>query len=242
MVKDLREKTGAGMMDCKKALAESAGDFAKAEEWLRKKGISKAASKGSRIAAEGLLGYLVHRRAGGAGRGELRDRLRRAQPRLHEADEGLRRARGQAQPGRRGGAARAELGEGRQQEGERRADRRGGEDRREHHRSPLQPLRARLEGGAGRLPPRRHPQGRAGGDRRRQQPRRGQPGEGAGDAGRWRPSRSTSRATRCRPRCWRRRTRTTRRSCASSARSPPRTGRATRACSARRRQTRFTSR
>ena len=57
MVKDLRERTGAGMMDCKRALTESAGDFAKAEEWLRKKGISKAASKGARIAAEGLLGY-----------------------------------------------------------------------------------------------------------------------------------------------------------------------------------------
>ncbi len=59
MVKDLREKTGAGMMDCKRALTESAGDFGKAEEWLRKKGISKAASKGARIAAEGLLGYLL---------------------------------------------------------------------------------------------------------------------------------------------------------------------------------------
>jgi elongation factor Ts len=56
MVKDLREKTGAGMMDCKKALSESGGDFAKAEEWLRKKGISRAASKGARVAAEGLVG------------------------------------------------------------------------------------------------------------------------------------------------------------------------------------------
>lgn len=56
MVKELREKTGAGMMDCKKALTESGGDFVKAEEWLRKKGISKAASKGSRVAAEGLVG------------------------------------------------------------------------------------------------------------------------------------------------------------------------------------------
>jgi elongation factor Ts len=56
MVKELREKTGAGMMDCKKALTESAGDFDKAEDWLRKKGISRAASKGGRIAAEGLIG------------------------------------------------------------------------------------------------------------------------------------------------------------------------------------------
>lgn len=59
MVKELREKTGAGMMDCKKALTESGGDFTRAEEWLRKKGISKAASKGSRVAAEGLVGVEV---------------------------------------------------------------------------------------------------------------------------------------------------------------------------------------
>src|SRR6266849_3794721 len=60
MVKELREKTGAGMMDCKKALAESEGDFAKAEEYLRKKGISGAAKKQGRIAAEGLVGTYVH--------------------------------------------------------------------------------------------------------------------------------------------------------------------------------------
>ncbi|MBL8918098.1 MAG: elongation factor Ts [Myxococcaceae bacterium] len=59
MVRELREKTGAGMMDCKKALSESGGDFTKAEEWLRKKGISKAASKGARVAAEGLVGIEV---------------------------------------------------------------------------------------------------------------------------------------------------------------------------------------
>ena len=60
MVKELREKTGAGMMDCKKALAETGGDFAKAEEWLRKKGIAKAGSKESRVAAEGVIGTYVH--------------------------------------------------------------------------------------------------------------------------------------------------------------------------------------
>lgn len=59
LVKTLREKTGAGMMDCKKALTEASGDFTKAEEWLRKKGISKAASKGARVAAEGLVGLEV---------------------------------------------------------------------------------------------------------------------------------------------------------------------------------------
>jgi elongation factor Ts len=60
MVKELREKTGAGMMDCKKALSESGGDFTKAEEWLRKKGIAKAGSKEGRVAAEGLIGTYVH--------------------------------------------------------------------------------------------------------------------------------------------------------------------------------------
>src|SRR5215831_13041998 len=60
MVKELREKTGAGMMDCKKALAESSGDFAKAEEYLRKKGISGAAKKQGRTAAEGLVGSYIH--------------------------------------------------------------------------------------------------------------------------------------------------------------------------------------
>jgi len=60
MVKELREKTGAGMMDCKKALNETGGDFAKAEEWLRKKGIAKAGSKEGRVAAEGIIGTYVH--------------------------------------------------------------------------------------------------------------------------------------------------------------------------------------
>ena len=60
MVKELREKTGAGMMDCKKALAESGGDYAKAEEWLRKKGIAKAAGKEGRVAAEGVIGTYIH--------------------------------------------------------------------------------------------------------------------------------------------------------------------------------------
>ncbi len=60
MVKDLREKTGAGMMDCKKALSEAGGDFTKAEEWLRKKGITRAEGKSSRVAAEGMVGTYVH--------------------------------------------------------------------------------------------------------------------------------------------------------------------------------------
>ncbi|HET8723050.1 MAG TPA: translation elongation factor Ts [Anaeromyxobacteraceae bacterium] len=59
-VKELREKTGAGMMDCKKALAESGGDFAKAEEFLRKKGLASAAKKAGRAATEGAVGQYVH--------------------------------------------------------------------------------------------------------------------------------------------------------------------------------------
>ena len=56
LVKELREKTGAGMMDCKKALGEVAGDLEKAIDWLRTKGLSAAAKKAGRVAAEGLVG------------------------------------------------------------------------------------------------------------------------------------------------------------------------------------------
>nr|WP_294521585.1 translation elongation factor Ts [uncultured Rhodopila sp.] len=56
LVKDLREKTGAGMMDCKKALTENDGDIEQAVDWLRKKGLAAAAKKSGRIAAEGLVG------------------------------------------------------------------------------------------------------------------------------------------------------------------------------------------
>lgn len=60
MVKDLREKTGAGMMDCKNALNETEDDIEAAIDWLRKKGLSKAAKKSGRIAAEGLVAVAVH--------------------------------------------------------------------------------------------------------------------------------------------------------------------------------------
>ena len=59
MVKDLREKTGAGMMDCKTALGETSGDMEAAVDWLRKKGLSKAAKKAGRVAAEGLIGLML---------------------------------------------------------------------------------------------------------------------------------------------------------------------------------------
>jgi len=64
MVKDLRDKTGAGMMDCKAALGESNGDLETAIDWLRKKGLAKAAKKAGRVAAEGLIGVAVGGDAG----------------------------------------------------------------------------------------------------------------------------------------------------------------------------------
>jgi elongation factor Ts len=59
MVKELRDKTGAGMMDCKAALGETQGDLESAVDWLRKKGLSRAAKKAGRVAAEGLIGVAV---------------------------------------------------------------------------------------------------------------------------------------------------------------------------------------
>ena len=59
-IKNLREKTGAGMMDCKRALIEANGDFESAVDWLRKKGLSAAAKKSGRTAAEGLVGLFVN--------------------------------------------------------------------------------------------------------------------------------------------------------------------------------------
>jgi elongation factor Ts len=60
LVRDLRERTNAGMMDCKKALEETKGDFDKAVEWLRTKGIAKAEKKSGRVAAEGLVHAYIH--------------------------------------------------------------------------------------------------------------------------------------------------------------------------------------
>ncbi len=62
-VKELREKTGAGIMDCKRALAEAAGDLEKAVVWLREKGIAAAAGRAGRVASEGSVGSYIH--AGG---------------------------------------------------------------------------------------------------------------------------------------------------------------------------------
>ena len=60
LVKELREKTSAGMLDCKKALEESSGNMEKAVEWLRKNGLSKAMKKSSRLAAEGVVSAYIH--------------------------------------------------------------------------------------------------------------------------------------------------------------------------------------
>ena len=60
MVQELRAKTGAGIMDCKKALAEGGGDMEKAVDWLRKKGLSAAAKKSARIASEGAVASYIH--------------------------------------------------------------------------------------------------------------------------------------------------------------------------------------
>ena len=64
MVKDLRDKTGAGMMDCKAALNETSGEMEAAIDWLRTKGLAKAAKKAGRVAAEGLIGVAVDAHAG----------------------------------------------------------------------------------------------------------------------------------------------------------------------------------
>jgi len=66
LVKDLRERTGAGMMDCKKALTESDGDIEAAVDWLRTKGLAAAAKKAGRVAAEGLVGVATAGTAGAA--------------------------------------------------------------------------------------------------------------------------------------------------------------------------------
>src|SRR6185295_2548777 len=64
MVKELRDKTGAGMMDCKAALVETAGDVEAAVDWLRKKGLAKAAKRAGRVAAEGLIAVAVAKATG----------------------------------------------------------------------------------------------------------------------------------------------------------------------------------
>jgi len=79
LVKELREMTGLGMMECKKALTEAGGDLRKAEELLRIKSGAKASKAAGRVAAEGVIGAYLSPEcpARGAGRGQLRNRFRR---------------------------------------------------------------------------------------------------------------------------------------------------------------------
>ena len=101
MVKDLRETTGVGMMDCKQALTENDGDMEAAIDWLRKKGLSKAAKKAGRVAAEGLIGALTARHQGRRRRGQFRDRLRRAQRAVPGTGQDDRAGRAQGRRRRR---------------------------------------------------------------------------------------------------------------------------------------------
>ena len=137
LVKELRERTGAGFMDCKRALEETDGDLEKAVALLREKGLAAAAKKAGRDAREGLVSQLhPHRRPRRrAHRGQLRDRLRRAHRRVPEARPRPRGAGRRPRPAvrRRTSAIPAEALDG--QEG-RAARRRGGpEEAREHPRA-----------------------------------------------------------------------------------------------------------
>ena len=103
-VKQLRERTGAGMMECKKALVETQGDLDAAAELMRKQGLAKADKKAARVAAEGVIAVeqLGRRRTRGHGRGELRDRLRGARARTSAASpQAVAAGRARGQPGRR---------------------------------------------------------------------------------------------------------------------------------------------
>ncbi len=132
MVKELRETTGAGMMDCKAALAETSGDMKAAHDWLRKKGLSKAAKKAGRVAAEGLIGVKV---AGTKGvvvevNSETDFVARNDQFQGLVADDRRRRAR-------RRRRRRADQGrQGRQHHRRRRDHRHHRQDRREHDAAP----------------------------------------------------------------------------------------------------------
>ena len=139
MVKDLREKTGAGMMDCKAALAETQGDMEAAVDWLRKKGLSKAAKKAGRVAAEGLIAVKV---AGTKGvlvevNSETdfvaRNDMFQGLVKMIGAGRARRRPRRREDQGR----------QGRQRDGRACAGRRGRHHRREHDAAPRRRARGR---------------------------------------------------------------------------------------------------
>ena len=136
MVMELRQRTGLGMMECKKALTESAGDLAKAEDLLRIKSGAKASKAAGRVAAEGVIGLFVGtgREDRRDGRSQLRDRLRRQNDDFLAFATELaadRRARQSRPTSPRSPALRARVG----RDGRGAARRAGAEDRREHARS-----------------------------------------------------------------------------------------------------------
>ena len=106
-VKQLRERTGAGMMECKRALVETSGDLDAAAELMRKQGLAKADKKAARIAAEGVIAIAAasDRSRGRHGRGELRDRFRGARARFSRFRPRGRRSRARPRPRLARGAA-----------------------------------------------------------------------------------------------------------------------------------------
>ena len=92
-VKTLREMTSVGMMDCKKALVECDGDMDKAVEWLREKGLAKAAKKAGRIARRGHVLRADRERCGRRGGGQLRDGLLRQERHVCRLRQGYRQGR-----------------------------------------------------------------------------------------------------------------------------------------------------
>ena len=151
MVKDLRESTGAGMMDCKQALAENDGDMQAAIDWLRKKGLSKAAKKAGRVAAEGLIGALTAGHQGRRGRGQFRDRLRRAQRAVPGTGQDDRAGRARGRRRRREDQGR----EGRRRDGRDRDCGRDRDHRRKHDAAPRGFARSRQGRGVELCPQRR---------------------------------------------------------------------------------------
>ena len=100
MVKELREKTGAGVLDCRNALVEAEGDFEKAEEQLRQKGMAEAAKRKDRETKEGIIASYVHAgdRNRDLGRVELRDRFRLCHGRVPQSGQGADDAGGCDEP------------------------------------------------------------------------------------------------------------------------------------------------
>ena len=141
-VKELRERTGAGMMDCKKALGETDGDMEAAIDWLRTKGLAAAAKKAGRTAAEGLVGVAVDGTKGAVVEVNSRDRLRRQE----RAVPGFRAQRRARSRWRTGGRHRGAQGRAYWPGGgtvEREADQQHRHDRRESVAPPRRPSRSR---------------------------------------------------------------------------------------------------